>query len=40
MQKPLAVTVIGGLAFSTLITLVFGPVLYATFRGARGEREA
>lgn len=37
MQKPLAVTVIGGLTFSTLITLVAGPLLYAMFpRGKRG----
>lgn len=35
MQKPLAITVIGGLAFSTLVTLVFGPLLYATFCGKR-----
>ncbi|AIE86224.1 efflux RND transporter permease subunit [Fimbriimonas ginsengisoli] len=33
MQKPLAVTVIGGLTFSTLVTLVLGPLLYATFAG-------
>ncbi len=37
MQKPLAVTVIGGLAFSTLVTLVFGPVLYATMRSVRSR---
>jgi len=32
MQKPLAVAVIGGLAFSTVFTLVFAPVLYVMFR--------
>jgi len=31
MQKPLAVTVIGGLTFSTLITLLVGPLLYRAF---------
>lgn len=29
MQKPLAVAVVGGLAFSTFLTLLLGPVLYA-----------
>lgn len=29
MQKPLAVAVVGGLAFSTFLTLLVGPVLYA-----------
>ena len=32
MQKPLAIAVIGGLAFSTLFTLLFAPVLYLTIR--------
>lgn len=32
MQQPLAITVIGGLAFSTLITLIAAPTLYASFR--------
>ena len=32
MQKPLAIAVIGGLAFSTLFTLLFAPVLYLTLR--------
>lgn len=27
MQKPLAITVIGGLAFSTVVTLLLGPLL-------------
>ncbi len=31
MQIPLAITVIGGLTFSTLLTLVFIPVLYTLF---------
>ena len=29
MQKPLAVAVVGGLTFSTVLTLLIGPVLYA-----------
>jgi multidrug efflux pump subunit AcrB len=29
MQKPLAVAVVGGLLFSTVITLVLGPTIYA-----------
>jgi CzcA family heavy metal efflux pump len=33
MQKPLAVAVIGGLAFSTLFTLILAPVIYATLLG-------
>jgi len=35
MQKPLAIAVIGGLAFSTLFTLVFAPALYLALRGRR-----
>jgi multidrug efflux pump subunit AcrB len=31
LRTPLAITVIGGLSFSTLLTLVLMPVLYATF---------
>jgi preprotein translocase subunit SecF len=30
MQKPLAIAVVSGLMFSTLLTLFLGPVLYAT----------
>ena len=33
MQKPLAVAVVGGLLFSTLITLLLGPTIYAGFLG-------
>ena len=32
MQKPLAVAVIGGLSFSTLVTLVLAPLLYVSVR--------
>jgi CzcA family heavy metal efflux pump len=35
MQKPLAITVIGGLTFSTLATLVAAPSLYAAVRRKR-----
>ncbi len=35
MQKPLAVAVVGGLAFSTFLTLLVGPVLYASFGKAK-----
>ncbi len=43
LRRPLAITVIGGLAFSTLLTLVLIPVLYNLFGGDRvpvpaGER--
>jgi CzcA family heavy metal efflux pump len=38
MQKPLAVTVIGGLAFSTLVTLVAAPTLYVIFAANRPRR--
>jgi multidrug efflux pump subunit AcrB len=33
MQKPLAIAVVSGLLFSTLVTLFLGPVLYATVMG-------
>ncbi len=32
MQQPLAITVIGGLTLSTVVTLLFGPVFYARLR--------
>lgn len=32
-QAPMAITVIGGLSFSTLLTLVFIPVMYTLFEG-------
>jgi HAE1 family hydrophobic/amphiphilic exporter-1 len=35
LQKPLAVTIIGGQAFSTVLTLVVIPVIYA----AVGQRK-
>lgn len=38
MQQPLAITVIGGLAFSTVVTLIAAPVLYASFRVAQQKR--
>jgi HAE1 family hydrophobic/amphiphilic exporter-1 len=34
MWRPMAVAVIGGLAISTLVTLVFVPVMYCSFAGA------
>ncbi|HTQ10459.1 MAG TPA: efflux RND transporter permease subunit [Fimbriimonadaceae bacterium] len=40
MQKPLAIAVIGGLAFSTLFTLVLAPVLYATLLGSARSRKS
>ncbi|QCR21249.1 efflux RND transporter permease subunit [Pontibacter sp. SGAir0037] len=36
--KPMAVAVIGGLTFSTLITLVFVPVMYAIFHRKRKHK--
>lgn len=32
MQQPLAIAVIGGLGFSTILTLLIGPILYSIFR--------
>ena len=29
MQSPMAIVIIGGLTFSTLITLIFVPVMYS-----------
>jgi multidrug efflux pump subunit AcrB len=40
MQKPLAIAVIGGLAFSTLFTLLFVPVLYQTLRQMMKQRSS
>jgi Cu/Ag efflux pump CusA len=37
---PFAVTSIGGLALSTLITLVLMPTLYSVFEGAKIQRSA
>ncbi len=38
VQRPLATVVIGGLASSTLLTLLVLPTLFAALRGRRGER--
>lgn len=35
MQQPLAIAVIGGLSFSTLLTLVLGPALFASLPSGR-----
>ncbi|MCK6570152.1 CusA/CzcA family heavy metal efflux RND transporter [Myxococcota bacterium] len=40
VQRPLATVVIGGIASSTLLTLVVLPVLYAIYQGRRGEVRA
>jgi CzcA family heavy metal efflux pump len=37
LQKPLAIAVIGGLAVSTLVTLVFVPTVLVTLHGRRGR---
>jgi HAE1 family hydrophobic/amphiphilic exporter-1 len=39
-NAPLAIAVIGGLAVSTLLTLVFIPVLYALFEERRSRTPA
>ena len=36
LQRPLALTVIGGLALSTPVTLLAVPGLYAAIKGRRG----
>ncbi len=40
MQKPLAIAVIGGLTFSTVVTLIFAPALYLMFKGNRSNAPA
>ncbi|HCM20670.1 MAG TPA: hypothetical protein DIC46_07815, partial [Porphyromonadaceae bacterium] len=39
MWQPLGVSVIGGMTFSTIITLVFVPVLYSIFGGNGVKRK-
>ena len=39
-MRPLGTTVFGGLAVSTLVTLVLVPVVYSLFEGARGGGQA
>ena len=38
LWSPMGITVIGGLVFSTLVTLIIVPVMYAVF-ARRGERD-
>ena len=38
MWRPMGVSIIGGLLFSTLVTLVFVPVIYSIFGAARMKR--
>lgn len=38
IQKPMAVTVIGGLTVSTLLTLIFIPAVYCAINSRRGEK--
>jgi multidrug efflux pump subunit AcrB len=38
MQKPLAISVIGGLGFSTILTLIMAPLLYSLFRRRQLKR--
>ena len=40
MQKPLAIAVIGGLAFSTFFTLILAPALFVTLLGRVGRKES
>ena len=37
IRAPMAITVIGGLSFSTLLTLIFIPVVYELIDGRRGQ---
>jgi HAE1 family hydrophobic/amphiphilic exporter-1 len=37
--KPMAIAVIGGLTFSTLVTLIFVPVLYALIENKGAEKQ-
>lgn len=39
IQSPMAVAVIGGLFFSTLLTLIFIPVMYIVFDNLRKNKE-
>ncbi|PKL18184.1 MAG: hypothetical protein CVV49_07245 [Spirochaetae bacterium HGW-Spirochaetae-5] len=39
LQRPLAVTVIGGMAVSTVLTLVFIPVLYSVFNSSQNSSQ-
>lgn len=39
MWRPMGVAIIGGLLFSTLVTLVFVPVIYSIFGAARMKKE-
>jgi HAE1 family hydrophobic/amphiphilic exporter-1 len=40
MMGPMAISVMGGLSFSTFLTLAFIPVLYSLFTGERRETKA
>ena len=40
MLKPIAITTIGGLLYSTLLTLIFIPVMYSFFRHDKKEKKA
>ena len=39
MMQPLAITAIGGLIFSTALTLIVVPVMYAAFDGKAGKKQ-
>ena len=38
MQKPLSITIIFGMMISTLVTLVFVPVLYSLMNNKKGKK--